>query len=235
MQIILAGLLCTLFLAAGSPVAAAGTLKGRIHFKGEKPAPVKLNMSADKRCGRLRGGEDVYSDQVVVNDNNTLKNVFIYVKNGLKPKKYTVPDEMVSLDQTGCMYRPRVFGIMVGQNLEITNNDETFHNVHAVAKNSEGFNIGQPNKGMKRIKTFSRPEVMVKIKCDVHNWMAAYAGVMEHPFFAVSDDEGSFTIPDLPAGEYEIETWHEKYGTKTMKVSVGASDVKTADFTYEIR
>jgi len=211
----------------------AGTLTGKINFKGEKVTPVKIKMTADKKCEKLHGGKDVYSDQVIVNSNNTLKNVFVYIKSGLPKKKYAAPKDKVKFEQNGCQYSPHVFGVMVDQKLEIINDDETLHNVHALPKNSKQFNIAQPKKGMKMTQSFSSPEVMVKIKCEVHNWMAAYVGVMDNPFFAVSDDKGNFTIKDLPAGEYEVEAWHEKFGTKTMKLTVGASDTKTADFTYD--
>ncbi len=131
------------------------------------------------------------------------------------------------------MYHPHVFGMMVNQPLEIVNADQTLHNIHALPKSSKAFNIAQPKQGMKMEKTFDKPETMVKIKCDVHNWMSAYVGVLDNPYFAVSDDKGSFTIKDLPAGQYEVEAWHEKYGAQTMKVTVGASDTKTVDFTFE--
>ncbi|HLB00045.1 MAG TPA: carboxypeptidase regulatory-like domain-containing protein [Bacteroidota bacterium] len=211
----------------------AGTLTGKINFKGEKIAPVKIKMTADKKCEKIHGGEDVYSDQVVVNPNNTLKNVFVFIKSGLPKKKYPAPKEKVKFEQNGCQYSPHVFGVMVDQKIEIINDDETLHNVHALPKNNRQFNIAQPRKGMKMLQSFSSPEIMVKIKCEVHNWMAAYAGVMDNPYFAVSDDRGAFTIKDLPAGEYEVEAWHEKFGTKTMKISVGASDTKSAEFTFE--
>ncbi len=213
--------------------AFAGTLEGKVSFKGAKPAPVKIKMTADKKCEKMHGGKDVVSDQVVVNSNGTLANVFVYVKSGLAKKKYATPKEKVKFDQSGCQYTPHVFGVMVDQKIEITNSDETLHNVHALPKNSKQFNIAQPKKGMKMTQSFSSPEVMVKIKCEVHNWMASYVGVLDHPFFAVSNDAGTFTIPNLPAGDYEIEAWHEKYGTSTMKVSVPATGTKSADFSFE--
>jgi len=122
---------------------------------------------------------------------------------------------------------------MVNQPLEIINSDPTLHNIHALPKNSPQFNIAQPKQGMKTTKSFSKTEVMVKIKCDVHSWMASYVGILEHQFYAVSDDKGNYEIKNLPAGDYEIEAWHEQYGSKTMNVSVGAADSKTADFIFE--
>jgi len=221
-----------LFLSLAIGVTAfAGTVTGTINFKGKKPAPIMIKMSADAKCVSMHKGQDIASQVVTVNPNNTLKDVFIYVKKGLEGKKFPVPTQKITITQEGCMYHPHVFGMMANQPLEIINNDQTLHNIHALPKNSKEFNLAQPKQGMKMTKTFDKPEVMVKLKCDVHNWMAAYVGVLDNPFYAVSDDKGSFTIKGLPAGDYEIEAWHEKYGTQTMKVTVGASDTKTVDFT----
>ncbi len=212
-------------------MASAGTVTGKISFTGAKPSVAKIKMNADPKCVKMHNGKDVESDAVVVNANGTLKNVFIYVKSGLSGK-FPVPSSSVTFDQQGCTYHPHVLGMMVGQKLEIKNSDPTLHNVHSLAKNTKGFNVAQPKQGMKMTQTFDKSEVMVKVKCEVHNWMNAWIGVLDHPFFAVSDDNGTFTIKNLPAGDYELEAWHEKYGTQTMKVKVGASDSKTADFSF---
>ncbi len=214
-------------------ITNAGTITGKINFQGAKPSVPMLRMDADRKCLAMHAGKTVPSQQVTINSNNTLKDVFVYVKKGLEGKKFPTPSQKVTIAQEGCMYHPHVFGIMVNQPLEIVNDDATLHNIHALPKNSSQFNVAQPMKGMKITKTFDKPEVMVKIKCEVHNWMAAYAGVLDHPFYAVTDDKGNFTIKDLPAGTYEIEAWQEKYGPKTMTVTVGPSDTKTVDFTYE--
>jgi hypothetical protein len=163
-------------------------------------------------------------EQVIVNSNSTLKNVFVYVKEGLAGKTFESPKEAVKFDQLGCIYHPRVFGIQVNQPLEILNSDDTLHNVHALPTASQGFNLGMPIKGMKLKKSFAKPEVMVKIKCEVHPWMSAYAGVVEHPYFGVTGDEGTAAIKELPAGEYTLEAWHEKYGAQTQKVTVTDQD-----------
>jgi len=224
-------LLGTVLLTAPS---AAGTLTGYVKFKGTKPPAVKVDMSADKKCLKVTPGKEIVSEQVVVNSNNTLKNVFVYVKSGLPAgKQYAPPPVPAKLDQVGCRYFPHVIGMMVGQQIEINNSDETLHNVHALPKNSKPFNLPFPKKGMSRKQSFSSPEVMVKVRCDVHNWMSAYIGVLDHPFFAVTDDQGRWSIPNLPAGTYQVEAWHEKYGTATATVTVDASGSKTTDFTFE--
>ena len=211
----------------------AGSIKGKVDFKGKKTTPAKIKMSADPKCVKIHAGKDVTSEQVVVNDNNTLRYVFVYVKKGLEGKKFPTPSQKVTIDQKGCMYNPHIFGMMPNQSIEITNSDQTMHNIHALPKNSTQFNIAQPKQGMKMTKSFTKSEVMVKIKCEVHNWMACYVGVLDHPFYAVTDDKGNFEIKNLPAGDYELEAWHETYGTQTMTVSVGAADTKTADFSSD--
>ncbi len=212
--------------------SVAGNIVGKINYTGPKVTSMQIKMNADPKCIKMHSGKAVESDQVVVNPNNTLRWVFVYVKKGLEGKKFPVPSSKVTIAQEGCMYNPHVFGMMANQQLEIINDDPTLHNIHALPKNSAQFNIAQPNKGMKLSKTFTKPEVMVKIKCEVHNWMAAYVGVLDNPYYAVSDDKGNFSIKNLPPGDYELEAWHEKFGTKTMKVTVGASDTKTVDFSY---
>jgi hypothetical protein len=212
--------------------AEGGTIVGKINFKGAKPAVSMITMGADQKCLKMHEGKPVPSDRVVVNPNNTLQWVFVYVKKGLEGKKFPAPKEKKQIVQQGCTYHPHVFGMMANQQLEIVNSDPTLHNIHALPKNSSPFNMAQPKQGMKNVKTFGKSEVMVKVKCDVHNWMAAYVGVLDHPFYAVSDDKGAFQIKDLPPGTYEIEAWHESFGTQTMSVTVGASDSKTADFTF---
>jgi hypothetical protein len=126
-----------------------------------------------------------------------------------------------------------VFGIRVGQVLEIVNSDPTLHNIHAMPKDNAEFNNGQPIQGMKMNHTFTKPEVMVPFKCDVHGWMNAYVGVMDNPYYAVTAKDGSFELKSLPPGTYTIEAWHEKLGTQQMKVTVGPKESKDVNFTFK--
>jgi hypothetical protein len=171
---------------------------------------------------------------VIVNANGTVANVFVYVKAGLPAgATYPAPTTPVLLDQNGCRYHPHVFGIQVGQPLNIKNSDPLLHNIKAKAVKNRPFNVSQPNvSATPTVRTFSAPEVMVPLECNVHGWMNAFLGVLPHPFFAVSGADGSFSIQGLPPGTYTIEAWHEKYGTQTATVTVVGAAPKTQDFTF---
>jgi hypothetical protein len=210
----------------------AGTITGTIHFPGKFPTAT-IEMTGDKSCIETNGKARVPSESVVVNPNHTLRNVFVYVKSGLGGKHFAIPPEKAVLTQKGCRYFPHVLGMMVHQPLVISNDDPTLHNVHALPQYSSQFNLAEPQKGMPQTKTFDKPEVMVRLKCDVHRWMSAYIGVLDHPFYSVSNENGTFTITNLPPGQYEIETWHEKFGTKTIIVNVGSNETKIVDVTYD--
>jgi plastocyanin len=217
--------------AAQAAPAGSGTITGTVSFTGTAPANPAIDMASEAACvGKHPGGAT--DPQIVVTDGK-LANVFVYVKSGLPAgASYPAPTTPVVLDQDGCLYRPRVFGVMVGQDIEIRNSDSVSHNIKAVPTANRGFNISQPRQGMSTTRRFDAPEVMVPLECNVHGWMNAFAGVMSHPHFAVSGDAGTFSISGLPAGTYEIEAWHEKLGTRTMTVTVAEGGTATADFAF---
>lgn len=223
-------LLVVLLLAFMAAISYAGDVAGKVIFEGTAPKAAILRMDADKVC-KAAHKEPQRSEEVVVNPNGTLKNVLVYVKDGLGARKFEPPAKKVVFDQIGCIYVPHVVGIQTGQELEVVNSDPTLHNVHSLSKENPPFNVAQPKKGMKLTKKFEKPEVF-KVKCEVHTWMGAYIGVFSHPFYAVTGDDGTFSLAKLPAGEYTIEAWHEKYGAQTAKVKVDAAGKATVDFKY---
>jgi len=175
--------------------------------------------------------DGAFQETVVVNSNGTLQDVFVYVKQGLPDQEWPVSSEGVLLDQSGCRYHPHVLGIQSGQTLIIRNSDGILHNIHPMPVNNRPFNLGQPVE-MDSEKSFSTPEVMIPVECDVHDWMLGYIGVLSHPFFAVSGSDGSFSISGLPAGDYVVEAWHELYGTQTISVSVAEGGTEQIEFSY---
>ena len=210
--------------------ARAGTVTGRVVFEGTPPANPPARLAADPVCMRENAG-GLALENYIVKDGG-LENVFIYVKDGLGNYHFDIPAEPVRLNQQGCRYMPHVLGARVGQPIEISNGDDTLHNVHALPNSNREFNFGQVRKGQTDIRTFTTPEVMVPFKCDVHGWMNAYVGVVEHPYFAVTSDGGRFELKGLPPGTYTIEAWHEKAGTQTQQVTVGEKESKEVGFSF---
>ena len=174
--------------------------------------------------------------------NGKLANVFVYIKEGTtadgkKVAEYTfeTPTTPVALDQNGCHYRPHVLGAMVKQDIQITNSDPTTHNIHFTPKSNPDWNQSQPNGAPPLMHKVSQSEVLVPVKCNQHPWMKSYIGVLKHPFFAVSAEDGTFTIKGVPPGTYTVVAWHEggQTGTeKTMQVTVPASGSAKADFAF---
>lgn len=211
--------------------ATVATIKGTIHFQGTPPSPIRIRMDAVPYCVKANAGP-VYAQQVEVNSNKTLRDVFVYVKQGLGDRNFPVPSDAVELDQKGCWYYPHVLGIMAGQKLDVKNSDDTNHNIHVLPAVNREWNMSMPPGAPDLIREFARPEVMVPVKCNVHPWMKAYIGVVNSPFYAVTGKEGTFTLSGLPPGDYNIEAWQEKYGTQDQKVSLGPKETKTLDFTF---
>lgn len=220
--------------APAEPSGPVVTLSGTIHFEGTAPERKPIKMSADDVCQKQHTAP-VLSEDVVVGASGGLKNVFVSVKSGLEGKQFAAPTDAMVLDQKGCMYSPHVWGVMANQTLRILNSDPTLHNVHGIpGSGKDEFNIGMPRQNMEITRVFKEAGP-VHFKCDVHPWMSSFGHVMNHPFFAVSDDNGAYTIPNLPAGQYVIEAWQEKLGAQTATITVGAggATTQTLDFTFK--
>jgi len=218
-----------------NPSAAGGTITGTVKFTGVAPKNPSIDMSEEAAC-KAKYTTTPTEENVVAGSDNAQSNLFVYVSAGVPAgQTFTAPTTPVVLDQNGCRYHPHVFGVMVGQNIEIRNSDPLLHNIKALAKKNRGFNVSQPNAGMTKMVTFTAPEVMVNLECNVHGWMHAFAGVRPDPFFAVSAANGSFTISGLPPGTYTIEAWHEKFGTQTATVTIAGTESKTQNITFAAR
>jgi plastocyanin len=210
---------------------------GAINFTGEAPAPKQISMDADPACAQ--SNPNPQTEDVVVKDGK-LANVLVYIKDGktadgknITGFAFDVPATEVVLDQKGCRYIPHVLGMMAGQKLKVLNSDPTAHNVHPSPKSNKEWNQSQPAGAQPIIQTFTRAEVVVPVKCNQHPWMKANIGVMKHPLFAVSSENGAFEIKGVPPGSYTVATWHERYGEKTQSVTIGAKESKTQDFTVD--
>jgi plastocyanin len=213
--------------------ATAGNVKGKVTLDGKAPMNEGIKMNADPVCVKQNTSPQFQETYVVGSDGASLGNVFVYVKDGLGNYTYDTPTTPLTIDQKNCRYHPHVFGARVGQPLEILNSDPTLHNIHALPKGNAEFNNGQPIQGMKTTHTFTQKEVMVPFKCDVHGWMNAYVGVLDHPYFAVTKEDGMFDLSGLPPGTYTVEAWHEKLGTTTQSVTIGPKESKEIALVFK--
>jgi hypothetical protein len=214
------------------PTGEEGTIAGKVNFEGQAPKLKAISMDADSICA-AKHSAPVYPEVVVANGNKTLRNVFVYVKSGLEGKSFSVPDQPVTLDQNGCIYKPHVLGIQARQNLKVVSSDNTTHNIHPMPTVNREWNVSQSPGADAIIKSFTRGEVSIPVKCNQHPWMRAYFHVVSHPFFAVTGDTGTFEIKGLPPGNYTIEAVHEQFGAMTQQVKVDPKQTAPLDFTYK--
>ncbi len=212
--------------------ATAGSISGTIRYKGPKPRRIPIDMSEDPACVEAHHGK-AYDESLVVNAKGDLANVFIYVKRGLEGKTFAVPSPPVTIDQSGCWFRPRVLGIQTNQDLRVVNSDPVTHNIHPMAQINREWNHSQGAGDPPINRKFLKPEVMVKVKCNIHSWMHAYIGVVDNPYFAVSADDGKFTIGNLPPGTYTIGIWHETLGTQEQQITVAPKSENHANIVFE--
>jgi hypothetical protein len=210
-----------------------GVITCQVVFEGSIPTPARIKMSADPKCAAVHKDE-VHTQAVLANEKGELENVFVYMRDGLGSRRFPTPQDPVVIDQKGCMYEPHVLGMQVNQPILIKNSDPTLHNIHALPKRNEAFNIAQPIQGMRSEKTFTEPEVMVRIKCDVHSWMGCYVGVLDHPYYAVTRANGACDLTNLPPGNYVISAWHEQLGTLEQNVTLAAGESKKIEFRFRV-
>jgi plastocyanin len=214
--------------------ATAGSISGKIRYKGSRPAPKPVDMSNEPACVEAHKGK-AYDESLVVSRAGDLANAFIYVKSGLEGKRFALPATTVVIDQKGCWFRPRVLGIQVGQTLEVANDDPVTHNIHPMAEVNREWNHSQGAGDPPINRRFVHPETMIPVKCNVHGWMHAWIGVVDNPYFAASQEDGTYTIANLPPGTYTIVAWQEVLGTQERRVTLAPHSHETENFTFERR
>ncbi len=224
-----------IFCATLAPAMLGADISGVITLKGTPPPEQFLPL--DPLCVKLHGDKKPATRFWNTGKGNGLADVFVHIKSGLKPSDIPAPSKQpVVLDQSKCEYLPYVVGLQTGQTLEVRNSDPVLHNVHTtpVVDGNKEQNMAQLPMGPALKFVFEKPEILLRIKCDIHPWMFAYVGVVEHPFFAVTDKNGAFTVKNVPPGEYVLEIFHRKGGKQEKKISVGADGIKAVDFKVEV-
>lgn len=221
-------------LAYAQNPAASGQISGTVSFKGSAPKRELISMRSDRNCEAAHPAP-AHSEDVEVNANGTLPNVFIFIKRGL-PEDYQAPRAApVTLDQRGCMFVPHVLGVMVGQPLRVLNSDPTTHNVQTISTENRPHNQSQEPGAVPIIWRFNHPEIMIRLECNVHPWMRAYVGVTTNPFHAVTGPRGTFTIKGLPPGHFTLEAWTATLGTEDKEFAVQPDRTVTINFVFPPR
>ncbi len=213
------------------PAAGTATIQGVVKFLGKPPKRRAIDMAGKPECAQHES--PILDESIIVNPDGSLKNAFVWVKTGLKGWKFTPPATPVVLDQKGCQFSPHVQGAQVGQPVVIRNSDAFAHNVNCLSVRNPGFNFTQGRQGQEDTKQFQSPEVLFKLKCDIHGWMKGFIGAVDHPFFAVTGPDGKYELKGLPPGDYEVEAWHESFGTSSQKVNLAAKQTHQLPFVFE--
>ncbi len=208
--------------------ATVGSITGKVVFRGTPPVPGRLQVKGDPAC--VESGTATAEDLLV--HDGLVENAFVYVKEGLGDRVFELPKAPVTIDQRACRYIPHVLGAQTGQEIFFLNSDATLHNVHTQPKLSSAVNFGMGVKGSKRSIRINKSEVMVSVKCDVHPWMRVYIGVLDHPYFAVTDPNGAFRIENLPPGTYTLEAWHERFGQQEAKATLAEKGTAEIEFAF---
>jgi hypothetical protein len=207
-------------------MASAGTVSGKVNFAGDAPKRKEIPFTGNADCIKL-ATETVLDETVVVNGNQTLRDCFVYID---MQDAYPPTPTPVEVDQRGCSYFPHAIGVMTNQTVSVKSSDETLHNVHIFATENPEANFAMPKPGVQPVK-FEYPELDMMVKCDVHPWMKAWFYVVSHPFFAVTGEDGSFSITGVPPGPHKLKVRHPKFGEFEAQISVESQKTTTHDFT----
>ncbi len=214
--------------------AASGTIRGTVRYRGGVPKPKAISMNAEEDCERLHA-KPVYDQPVAVDSKGGLGNAFVYLKSGLEGKAFAPAQTAVAIDQKGCQFVPRVVALRAGQTLTVRNSDPVSHNIHPRPVNNREWNQQQQPGAEDLQRRFAFAEVMIPVKCNVHAWMKSYIGVVQHPYFAVTPADGTFSLEDVPPGSYTIAVWHETLGELTESVVLAAKGGADVEMVFPAR
>jgi hypothetical protein len=219
---------------SGKPVDAstAGSVSGVVRLQGDSPVRRAINMAAVPNCSKQHASP-VLTEEVVPGENGTLQNVVVYLQGDFSSYRFEVASLPAQIDQSGCIYKPHVTALMVGQSLQVTNSDQATHNIHSLAKANRRRNDSQSPGGPPIVQSFSREEIAIQVKCNVHPWMKAYVAVLSNPYFQVTAEDGSFEIKNVPPGKYKVIAWHELFGSSEEDITIDPSESKKVTVSFK--
>jgi hypothetical protein len=212
--------------------STAGSISGSVKLEGAPPRMRTINMSAVPACARMHATPAALGD-VLLGDNGALQNVVVYLQGDFTPYSFPPDTAPVTIDQKGCIYVPRVVAITTATPLHIHNSDSATHNTHPITRNNREWNETQAVGGAVAERFFSRPEIPITLKCNLHPWMTAHVAVFSHPYFQVTGPDGSFSLKSVPPGNYTVTAWHERYGTTEQTVTVAPTGEEKVSITYQ--
>ncbi len=226
---------CLVGFSVRSSGVVAGSLTGSVKLEGPAPKRTPINMSREPVCAAKHKGSPALTEDLVVDSAGDLENVVVYISAGLPDVPSAPPAEPAVISQDGCSYMPHVIALQRNQKLRIVNADDTSHNIHPLPESNREWNKSQPAGAPSFEETFAREEIGIPVKCNVHSWMRAYISVFRHPYFAVTDKSGAFSIRNLPPGTYTVSAWQEKLGTVSQKITIAAGEAKNLQFAFKAR
>jgi plastocyanin len=209
-----------------------GTISGKVILTGTPPKSLVIDMSKQPECVKLNPKQRMTED-TVTGPGNALKNVVVFISAGA-PTTSAPQATPVTLNQQNCHYTTRVLAFQVEQQVKIINSDPLTHNIHPMPVSNQEWNKVQLKGSPAVESSFNKPE-FIPVKCNLHSWMRAYFAVMPTSHFAVTGEDGQFTLPELPPGKYTLTAWHETYGTRNQEITVVAGQQTTVDFAYNAK
>ena len=223
-------------------IGKPGTLTGRVVLVGAASSlPFMFVKGADIKDKEVCAAVDVPDERLVLGADNGVANVFVYLKKAPNGTPKLVPGTVPMIfDQKNCRFLPRCMVVPIGQTVSVLSDDGVAHNTHTNPQKNQGVSsLVSPNDRVGNLQlVYSRSEDPFSVTCDFHTWMKAYHLPLDHPYGAVTDENGNFEIADLPAGEHELVVWHEsakgQYVERKLKVSVQPGENPPLEIPYSV-
>jgi len=222
-------LLFTLCLKMASGAQGGATVGGKVTVEGVAVMAKTINMASEPGCAKMYSTPPK-SEDLVVGQGSALENVVVYISAGAPEE--SAPSQPVQVVQKGCRFAPHIVAMQTGQPVQMINEDSTSHNIHPLATNNREWNKAEPPGTTPLTESFARPE-FISVKCNVHPWMHAYFAVLKTSHYAVTGDNGAFSLNSLPPGKYTITAWHETLGTQTQEINITGNETVPVNFVFK--